>query len=107
MMLHSGLAVVLTFFSELIMEAAIHSLQREERKAFSSLNIFVHRADKNGRIDLETPHGVVFTHTELQHLDPYRKGIMNGVLEELTARRHGSTLVGPMSLYMQLEKSND
>lgn len=57
------------------------------------------RADKNGRIDLETPHGVVFMHTEQQHLDQYRKGIMNGFLEQLTAeKRDGSTLVGPVSL---------
>lgn len=34
MMLHSGLAVVLTFFSELIMEEAIHSQEGEERKVF-------------------------------------------------------------------------
>lgn len=59
----------------------------------------MHRANKNGRIDLETPHGVVFMHTEQQHLDPYHEGIMNGVLEQLTAgKRDSSTLVGPMSL---------
>lgn len=58
----------------------------------------MHRTDKNGKIDLETPHGLVFMHAEQQHLDPYHKGIMNGVLEQLTARRDGSTLVGSMSL---------
>lgn len=48
---------------------------------------------------METPHGVVFMHTEQQHLDQYRKGIMNGFLEQLTAeKRDGSTLVGPVSL---------
>ena len=59
----------------------------------------MHKANKNGRIGLETPYGVVFMHTEQQHLDPYRKGIMNGFFEQLTAeKRDGSTLVGPMSL---------
>lgn len=44
----------------------------------------MHRADKNGSIDLGTPHGAAFVHTNQQRLDPYHKGIMNGGLEQLT-----------------------
>lgn len=58
----------------------------------------MHRANKNGRIDLETPHGVVFVHTEQKHLDPYRKE-KNVFLDQLTAeKRDGSSLVDPISL---------
>lgn len=59
----------------------------------------MHRANKNGSIDSETLCGVVFMHTEQQHLDPYSKEKMNVFLEQLTAeKKDGSTLVGPISL---------
>lgn len=99
MMLHSGLDVVLMLFLELIMEEQFTFSRERSGRRFSSLNIFVHRANKNGRIESETPQGVVFLLTEQQPLDPYRKEKNERFLEQLTAdKKDGSTLVGPIFL---------